>query len=269
MVMGRKAYKWVLRDWLSLHDLRTAADLVASMRYLRQISPQSLDGPSGDRLLVLAPHPDDEVIGPGGTLIKAVGKGGRVRVLFLTSGGADEAAVREEEARAAAAACGFEPVFAKGLSKHIELKAASDAIVAAADEAPAAIFLPFVLDDHDDHRRSNEALMAAFDSGSLARSTEVWAYQVYSTIPGNVVVDITDVADRKAEAIRRYGSQMRSRDWVHFALGLTAFNSRLVPSRGAAIHVESFFVVPLPDYVDLCRHYFSGQRPYYVEAYQR
>ncbi len=266
--MGRKAYKWVLRDWLSLHDLETAAGLVASMRHLRQVSPQSLDGPAGGRLLVVAPHPDDEAIGPGGTLIKAVGKGSTVRVLFLTSGRADEAAVREEEAGTVASACGFEPVFAHGVANRIELKAACDAIVAAADPAPDAILLPFVLDDNDDHRRANEALIAAFDAGRLAPSTEVWAYQVYSTILGNVVVDITDVADRKEAAIRQYGSQMKSRDWAHYALGLNAFNSRLVPTGGAAVHVESFFVVPLADYIDLCRPYFSGRPPYYVEAYR-
>ena len=266
--MGRKAYKWVLRDWLCLHDLNMAAELVASMRHLRQINPQQLEGPQADRLLVIAPHPDDEVIGPGGTLIMAADKGKAVHVLFLTSGRAGEAATREKEAREVSDICGFQTIFAGGVAEEIDVNAAADEIVRAAGHSPSAIFLPFILDDHDDHRRSNEALVAAFDTGKLAQTNEVWAYQVYSVSPGNVVVDITEVADRKRSGIGKYVSQMKSRDWGHFALGLNAFNSRLLPSRGAAIHVECFFVVPLQEYVELCRGYFSDRPPYYTKAYQ-
>jgi LmbE family N-acetylglucosaminyl deacetylase len=44
-------------------------------------------------VLVLAPHPDDEVIGCGGAVIKHILKGDKVSVLFITSG---EAGNREE-----------------------------------------------------------------------------------------------------------------------------------------------------------------------------
>jgi LmbE family N-acetylglucosaminyl deacetylase len=43
-----------------------------------------------DRLLVLAPHPDDEVLGAGGVLQAAVRRGLPVRVVFLTHGDANE-----------------------------------------------------------------------------------------------------------------------------------------------------------------------------------
>jgi LmbE family N-acetylglucosaminyl deacetylase len=39
-----------------------------------------------DRLLVLAPHPDDEAIGAGALIQRVVARGGDVRVLFLTDG---------------------------------------------------------------------------------------------------------------------------------------------------------------------------------------
>ncbi|HEX4965250.1 MAG TPA: PIG-L family deacetylase [Thermoanaerobaculia bacterium] len=44
----------------------------------------------GDRILVLAPHPDDEVLGAGGVLREAVRRGLPVRVVFLTSGDSNE-----------------------------------------------------------------------------------------------------------------------------------------------------------------------------------
>ena len=39
-----------------------------------------------DRILVIAPHPDDESIGAGGLLLRAKQAGAQVRVIFCTSG---------------------------------------------------------------------------------------------------------------------------------------------------------------------------------------
>jgi LmbE family N-acetylglucosaminyl deacetylase len=41
---------------------------------------------SGDRVLVLAPHPDDEVLGTGGLIQQALAAGAKVQVVFLTQG---------------------------------------------------------------------------------------------------------------------------------------------------------------------------------------
>jgi mycothiol S-conjugate amidase len=93
-------------------------------------SPTSASGPvalqESDRILVLAPHPDDEVLGAGGVLGEAVRRGLPVRVVFLTHGDSNEwsflayckrpvvlpsgalamGALRQREAMAAAAALG-------------------------------------------------------------------------------------------------------------------------------------------------------------------
>ncbi len=41
--------------------------------------------PTGRRVLVLAPHPDDETIGCGGSLVLHAAAGDPVRVIFLTN----------------------------------------------------------------------------------------------------------------------------------------------------------------------------------------
>lgn len=41
---------------------------------------------AGDRVLVLAPHPDDETLGAGGVIQRAVGAGARVKVVLMTNG---------------------------------------------------------------------------------------------------------------------------------------------------------------------------------------
>jgi len=76
-----------------------------------------------DRLLVLAPHPDDEVLAAAGQILQALEAGARVRVVWLTAGDAFDlasgrpapkpeamralAARRMEEARAATAQLGL------------------------------------------------------------------------------------------------------------------------------------------------------------------
>jgi LmbE family N-acetylglucosaminyl deacetylase len=83
-------------------------------------------GPS-DRLLILAPHPDDEALAAGGLVQRALGRGAQVRIVFLTSGDGFRVAaarasghqepqpqdytrlgvMREDEARSAARALGL------------------------------------------------------------------------------------------------------------------------------------------------------------------
>src|SRR5205085_2493546 len=48
--------------------------------------PRALDVRTGERLLVVAPHPDDETIGAGGLAQRVLARGGSVRVALLTAG---------------------------------------------------------------------------------------------------------------------------------------------------------------------------------------
>lgn len=107
---------------LLLAGCRTFAPLAAPAPAAS--GPVSLQ--DGDRVLVLVPHPDDEVLGAGGVLSEAVRRGLPVRVVFLTYGDSNEwsflayrkrpvlmpggalamGRVRQQEALAAAAALG-------------------------------------------------------------------------------------------------------------------------------------------------------------------
>ena len=176
--------------------------------------------------------------------------------------------MRRPEAEAVCEACGFEAIFTGLNAGEFELSKTTGAIVEAVRQLrPGAIFLPFIIDDHDDHRRVNQALMQAWQSEAGLGSPEIWGYQVYTPLPGNVAVDITDVADAKACAIRGYASQMAQRDWAHFALGLNAFNCRLLHGRSDACLIESFVVLPVSEYIDLCRGYFEQGEAYYNPNY--
>ena len=59
--------------------------------------PPVLDVPEGTRLLVIAPHPDDEVLGAGGLMQRVHTGGGKVRIVYLTDGDGYPEGVKAED----------------------------------------------------------------------------------------------------------------------------------------------------------------------------
>jgi LmbE family N-acetylglucosaminyl deacetylase len=58
--------------------------------------PTRLEVRTGERLLVVAPHPDDETLGAGGLIQRVLARGGTVRVVLVTAGdGYVEAVIHE------------------------------------------------------------------------------------------------------------------------------------------------------------------------------
>ena len=250
----RQAYKFFLRDWLSLTDLQSCAQVVSTMRFTRTLEPLEMSAPRGKRITVIAPHPDDEMLGAGGTLIRARNGGASVRCIYLTS--SKPPTQVEAETAEVAQRIGYRTEFLRYPVHGIPLT--DDSVTRLAEALSAepmdCLFLPILFDDHDDHRRASQLLWQASRRGLIRDDVELWCYQVYSPIISNVVVDISDVAEEKATVVRMWKSQMQHRNFDHYILGLNAFNIRLLPT---ARYVEAFFVVPLRDYCELCQTYFN------------
>ena len=90
-----------------------------------------------DRVLVLAPHPDDETLGTGGVLQRAHAAGAAVRVAFLTYGDANELSFLVYRDRPVVMP---EAVEAMGRRRHDEAVAAARVL---GIEAPALVFLGY------------------------------------------------------------------------------------------------------------------------------
>jgi N-acetylglucosamine malate deacetylase 1 len=258
LLWSKRAYKFLVRDWVALGDLEKCGATLATMRFTRNLEPVVLQIPPAKRLLVLAPHPDDETLGAGGTLIRAIKSGAVVKTLYVTSGRASLRKAMEEEAREVSASVGYETEFLGYPLNEIPIGGEAQERVAESINRfePQIVFLPFLLDDHDDHRRVNHLLYLADKRGLLRSKCDFWAYQVYSTVIPNVVVDITDVAAEKALSVNLWSSQKESRDWAHYILGMNAFNSRFLRHAGKR-YVEAFFAVPSEEYFSWCSLYFG------------
>ena len=269
--LPRSAYKFFIKDWKELGELNKCADAVATMRHSINLEPVLLEGAKAERILVIAPHPDDEMLGPGGTLIKAISKGIKVRTLYLTKGKPNQSDLLVSETEKIAKKVGYETRYFDYHSRQLPIdnKILDDVKNEIEEFKPQIIMLPFFCDDHDDHRRASHILWSVKQVSKIFENIEIWAYQVYTALIPNVVVDITEIADKKSTAIKGWSSQAGSRDWSHFALGLNAFNSRFLQESTKPSYVEAFFVLPANDYFDICAIYFSDDTPssYYLSNY--
>lgn len=268
---SRKAYKFLIRDWKSLADLRLCSDAMATMRYSVNLEPVEQAAPSDGKIAVIAPHPDDEMIGMGGTLIKMIQGGAEVSVLYLSKGKSSESEKLMEETRKIADEVGYNVWFLDNYSKGISIdeNTLMEILAFIKSVQPKRIFLPFFCDDHDDHRRASHLLWLLNKKDASLSGYEIWAYQVYTSLIPNIIVDITDIAEAKKSAIKKWQTQGKTRDWAHFSLGLNAYNCRFIQKPGKN-YVEAFFVVPGKEYFELCDTYFSkGSRYiYYSEDYR-
>jgi LmbE family N-acetylglucosaminyl deacetylase len=199
------------------------------------------------RVLVIAPHPDDETLGAGGTIAKFSSRGDHVFVLVV-SGHLPPLYTREQyettvrEARAAfdvlgVAASRFLEIPATMVANepHHALNDRIGSVVA--ELKPDTVLCPFP-DRHVDHRTIFDSVMVATRPVGVGAGIElIAAYETLSEthwnaphiepnfVP-NMVVDISDHVGRKAQALACYASQIHPSSGarsVEAALALARF----------------------------------------------
>jgi len=201
-------------------------------------------------VLVIAPHPDDECIGCGGTLRLHVRRKGRVVAVFLTSGEIglkhlrrEEAwRIREGEARRAAEILGLaEVVFLRcpdwTLGGNVG-KAARLLGPVLEKESPEIIYLPHPADWHPDHKVALPILRAALRHCGLAapllRGYEVWT----PLSQHDHVENISSVIKIKLLALRAHQSQSKGKfNYERAVTGLNQFRGALA---GNVAYAEVF-----------------------------
>lgn len=232
----------------------------------RLLPPGTTTRPPASRVLVLAPHYDDEVLGCGGLVAQLADHGAWVRVLFLTDGalrpgagegsaedpGDDEeersyAARRRSESEGALAALGV------GEAVHLELPdgrlaARLDELVERLREAvvglsPDLLLVPSPLEVTADHRAAFAAVhrllgpLRSGDADPLAAAVaelEVWAYEVNHPAYPDILVDVSGEVARIEAAMAAYASQQDRHDYLAAGLGLRRFRTLSLPREVSA-----------------------------------
>jgi len=184
-------------------------------------------------VMVIAPHPDDEVLGVGGTIARLSSEGNDVYVVIVTKGDKeifDEQLIRagRKEAERADKILGVkETIFLEGFPAakldtipHYLLNNELTRIVR--EISPEMCFVPFYNDLHLDHRLIFDSAMVAlrpFPNNKFLR--KIYSYETLSetnwnmtnaslSFVPNVYFDISNFIDKKIDALEAFKSQLKS-----------------------------------------------------------
>lgn len=220
------------------------------------------------KVLVIAPHPDDEVLGCGGIIAKNINENNEVYVCVVTKG--VEPLFSEEDEASDRRQClevhkylGIKDTF------FLDLPAAMlsgvptyqlNGKIAEAINAvkPDELYIPFKGDMHLDHKLIADACMVACRPRSDKPIKKVYAYETLSetgwdtptpenTFIPNVYVDISEYLDTKVKAMEKYSNQIMEYPSPRSAEGIKA----LAMYRGSTVnkkYAESFMLIREIDY---------------------
>lgn len=204
-------------------------------------------------ILVLAPHPDDETFGCGGTIRLLTQGGASVDVLYLTQGElgfeAPEVAtldgkrhLAEVRAREAQEACRIlgvrQAVFLDGADGNLAGRPdLSDKVYdQLARERYQRVFCPGPQERHPDHLATFRILQNAlrrYEAG-----IHIWLYEVWTPLlQPNTLVPIDGTMEFKIAAIRAHRSQLACLDYLSAFRGLAAYRSLFCPD---SVYAEAF-----------------------------
>lgn len=184
-------------------------------------------------VLVVAAHPDDELLGEGGTVRRLVNAGATVRAIILAEGLTSRAMTREEsdlselaelqaDARAAASVVGFESIdfcgFPDNRMDEVDLLDIIKKVSQFVDlYRPDTIFTHHHGDLNIDHRRTCEAVLTACRPvgeysvkriyGFETPSSTEWSYTYAEPFRPNVYFDVSETIESKIEGMSKYRSE--------------------------------------------------------------
>ena len=181
--------------------------------------------------LVIAPHPDDEVLGCGGTIARVSKEGAAVHVAVVTRGTApafseEMTATVRSEACAAHTHLGVRethwldfPAAQLFETPHASLNAGLSDLVR--ELRPHTLLIPFLGDMHMDHQLIFLSSLVAARPHQAEYPRRILAYETVSetnwnapyltaAFTPNVFIDIEDTLERKLEAAGMFRSQIRA-----------------------------------------------------------
>ena len=231
------------------------------MNPLYPITDSSLIKPS-DKVLVIAPHPDDEVIGCGGIIAKYHNQ---IDVLCINSSGVKYEWNTESEEEIAqircdefyktmtaakvnkawiAQICGIPPMF-KQINSNF-----NNYLNNFNFKEYDLIFVPHEFDGHREHRFvGNHFVKRLLNKSGYKKSLKIVRYEIWGTMVNpNYYEDITDFVNKKTELINTYESRKKA----HYAeriLGLNYYRGIIPFFNKSEKYAEAFYIQSIKDYL--------------------
>jgi LmbE family N-acetylglucosaminyl deacetylase len=200
--------------------------------------PYSVTDLSPKDALIIAPHPDDESLGCGGSIVKHIKAGNRVKVIFLTDGdkgdfegrfGENYVSMRRQSAHKAMEVLGVQDYEFWGYEDrnlYLAEKEVMDRLPHTIETfSPSLIYVPSPFEAHPDHRTSFKVVWELRKKVGIT----VALYEVLMALYPNVLVDITDEMEQKKRAIESYVTEVFYNDYITKAEGLNKFRTATLP----------------------------------------
>ena len=203
------------------------------------------------KILIIAPHPDDEILGCGGVMAKYAAKGDDVYVCVVTSSRVEKYKVMHANyARKVGEYVGVREVFFFDYPT-VELSNVNDREFTGSFNdlvqkiQPEIVYIPFWGDMHTDHKKVADAAMVALRPYSAPFVRAIYAYETLSEtgwnyptadkafIP-NVYENITPYIDTKIHAMELYETKIAQAPHPRSAEGISA----LAKYRGGTVGVD-------------------------------
>jgi LmbE family N-acetylglucosaminyl deacetylase len=183
-----------------------------------------------ERIMVIAPHPDDEVLGCGGVMARHSARGDRVQVVVVSRGAPDIFPPEEvEETRSELASAhqllGVEDVhfldFPAPRLDTVPGHVLADRLSRLIGEMqPQTVYMPHGGDLHSDHKAVHWATLVATRPNNIARVERLLCYETLSetewggpsaenAFSPTVFVDISDFLSAKLQAMACYRTQLK------------------------------------------------------------
>jgi len=205
-----------------------------------------------DSVIILAPHPDDEVIGCGGALALAARASARVGVIYITNGSHGTTSGKKDsnliKARRREALVGLKVIgknirtkflgFDDGGYRHNDNAAIQIASLIQKEPGFVHVFTPWYFDDNSDHVEVTKTLLLALNLIDKSQ-IKIWQYEVWAPLVANTILPIGKVASKKVAAIKNHKSQTYCRNYESATLGLNNFRAMAADTKEPC---EAFFV---------------------------
>lgn len=224
-----------------------------------------------ERVLVFAPHIDDETIGLGGTIRRYADSGAQVTIAIITDGKnsnassveADKLAeTRKQELRSIQDLLGFTDVryldYPDSEIKHV---ASSERFQELIEEIrPDTVYATSLIDAHPDHVYSAHLVADALKH-TAHQPTIVREYEINCPVPPaeiNCIIDITDQFPLKQRATEAFKSQVIAFDGF---LALAEIKASQTADQQAR-YVETFIENTPQQFIEAADHLKTGDRQY-------
>ena len=223
------------------------------MRSEEDLIPYSPGRLEGSPVLVLAPHPDDEVFGCGGAIVQLLRAGSDVRLVVLTDGAAQgDPNTRRAEALEASVRLGLEePEFWELADRSLrpDDNNLADRLRALMTEfAPQLILVPSPAEIHPDHRAVAVLVYSLVQSTTAGgelhdalQSTRIATYEVSAVLRPNLLVDVSAEWETVLSAAEAYASQLDVHPYVEVMDGMA--RSRCLTLSTGVRRAEAYHVV--------------------------